>query len=212
MGLLAHPLNDILGTQSKVRVLRELATREDAVTGREAGRLADLSPRSAQQALSALHGMGIVRRQEGGRSYLYRLNRQHYLVQHALEKLFRAERRSVEELFEQLRGILSTAAQATGTEIVSGIIFGSTARGEDRPESDMDLLVIHGEGSSESLREELAESLETVESLFGRPVSPVIMSSDRFRDMMAAGADLVADIRDDGRRVYGAYVGDLVDG
>lgn len=214
MTALASPLNDILGTRSKVSVLRELVRRDEPVTGREAARLAHLSHGSAQDALQELLELGVVRRREGGRAHLYRLNREHYLVQHALEALFRTERRSIQELFDRLQKALSTAAQESGIEIVSAMIFGSVARGEDRPDSDLDLLIVHAldGGDDRPLREELPGALEPIESLFGHTIAPVVVSSGELREMEAREAPLAVDARDEGRRVYGTYVDEIVDG
>ncbi|MEU9832196.1 nucleotidyltransferase family protein [Streptosporangium sp. NPDC048047] len=51
-------------------------------------------------------------------------------------------------------------------------VFGSAARGEDRPDSDIDLLYVHTEGASLGLFELMALQ-EELEDLFGRPVDLV---------------------------------------
>ena len=98
MSGLRKPLNHVLGTSAKVRLLRELLPLEHAVSGREAARRADLSPGAANRALGELVDSGVLDRTEAGRQHLYVVNRRNYLVQGGLEQLFRAEQNRLNEI------------------------------------------------------------------------------------------------------------------
>lgn len=89
-------------------------------------------------------------------------------------------------IFEELRGI----ARKTGgvadivrnaLEGIKGVriafIFGSIARGEERPGSDIDVFIL----ANESLTE-ISKSLSAIETAVGRPVNPMIYSKEELRE------------------------------
>ena len=130
-----HLLEDFLGQKSKVTILRILY-RGAELTGREIARKADLSPRAAQQALQELYATGVVHRKSVGASYLFSLNRSRYVVEKILSPLFESEQGLGAAMIEELRKALPTKG------IVSIIMFGSVARGENKPGSDLDIMIV----------------------------------------------------------------------
>lgn len=130
-----HLLEDFLGQKSKVAILRILY-RGTELTGREIARKADLSPRAAQQALQELYATGVIHRKAVGASYLFSLNRSRYVVEKILSPLFESEQGLGAAMIEELR----KALPAKG--IISIILFGSVARGENKQGSDLDAMVV----------------------------------------------------------------------
>ena len=100
------PLSVLLGTRAKVGLLRLLSADGEALSQRELARRADLTLRSAQQALNELYALGVVTRLAGGRDHLSLFNRSHVLAQ-PLEALFTAER----SMARQLRSAIVAAAR-----------------------------------------------------------------------------------------------------
>jgi len=115
-------------------VLAVLAGAEEEFTGR--GLHAVLgrgSEHGVRKAADRLVEQGIVLRRRAGRAYLYRLNRDH-LAAAPLESLASLRTRLIAGLREQVAG------WSPPPRFV--LLFGSVARGEARPDSDLDLLVI----------------------------------------------------------------------
>lgn len=121
-------------------VLAVLARTEKPLTGRAVALL--VQPRASlsgvQKVLADLVRNGLLRTEPAGRAKLYTLNREHvaYPAVHTLVHLR-------EELLTRIR------AEAAAWELpaVALWMFGSAARGEAGPESDIDLLVVrHGDG------------------------------------------------------------------
>src|SRR5690606_708609 len=129
--MLFDPLDNVLGTRSKVRLLRALVPLDRPVSGREAARLAGVS-RQAIRTLDELAAVGVVNRQEAAGQHLYTFNRSNRLAP-SVVALFDAERKRTAELFERLAGIVGEAGS-----VASAVVFGSAARGEAGPESDLD--------------------------------------------------------------------------
>lgn len=204
--MLFDPLDHILGTRSKVRLLRALAPLDRPVSGREAARLAGLS-RQAIGALNELASAGVIIRQEMAGHHLYTFSHSNRLAP-ALLSLFDEERARTEELFHRLRCTVG------GTDaVLSAIIFGSAARGEAGPGSDLDLFVLVANiESRNSEYDRLVDASPALRSEFGVELSPVVLDVDRARRQYAEGDPFLAEVVRDGRRVYGQPIEELIVG
>ena len=206
-----HPLDEALGTRSKVQILRVLMEQDAQISGREIARQAGTAPRTAQLALEDLCKLGLVDREESARAHRFSLNRQHALVKHGLEELFTAERRAVDDVFDRLQSICSRISRDRPGTIRSAWLFGSALRGEDTLESDLDLIILtDGMEEDEDLREELVDARREMAQEYGLDLSPVVMSVERLKEMDRAGATLAADLREDARRVFGSSVREVL--
>lgn len=79
------------------------------------------------------------------------------------------------------------------------------ARGEDRPGSDLDLLVLtRTADAAEAVRERIAEQAPAWRTRFGVTVSPVVMAIDRVRSRHAAADPLLLQAARDARMIVGA--------
>ncbi|RJO67350.1 MAG: hypothetical protein C4523_09905 [Myxococcales bacterium] len=85
-------LNYLLGTTSKVEILRVLFESDDAMTGRRIAATAGISPRSCQLSLDSLVKNKALFRKAVGRAYSYTLNREHKVVWELLRPIFEQER------------------------------------------------------------------------------------------------------------------------
>jgi predicted transcriptional regulator len=100
---LRNPLNELLGKEAHVRLLRVLATEVDGpLTPSDAAKLAGLTIPGAHKALNRLIKSGIVVRVGGGRRHQYELRRSEELVK-ALMKLFQSEKGRYEALLSAIK-------------------------------------------------------------------------------------------------------------
>lgn len=184
MGLLRSPLDGLLGSRTKVKLLRVLMPLSRPVSLREAARLAGTSAAGALGAMEDLTAMGLVERREGSGQHLYTVNRDSYL-HGVLFGLFEAEDARLQALFQLLRDALGPIAMAAA-------VFGSRARGDDRPDSDLDLLVVteHDDGEEE-VGEHLVELQPKIRREFGLHLSPVILTLGRLRERAREGDPFV---------------------
>lgn len=122
-------------------VLAVLAGAEEEFSGRRIHRvLGRGSEHGVRRAADRLVNEGIVRQRRAGRAKLYVLNREH-LAAPFVEGL--------SSLRAQLIERLQAAVGAWSTPARSAFLFGSVARGEAGPDSDLDLLVVRGAGVDE---------------------------------------------------------------
>lgn len=169
---LYHPLDEILGTTSGVRVARLLCEHGGELSATTIAARVGIARQSAWTALQRLEALHLVQRVGQGRSGSYRLNRGHPLAA-PLETLFAAESRRSDHLFEAAR----VAAASLQPKPIALWLYGSAARGEDVAGSDFDLALLSAEGMAEEQEHRLAEALCPIfaQSL----VRPSIIALDR---------------------------------
>jgi predicted nucleotidyltransferase len=127
-------LEQLFGTRARVRLLRRLSQESQSLTARQLAELVGLNHRAVVEALDPLRQSGVVERRHVGPSYLYTLNRESHLAQALVLPLFEEEKRSEPAFREDIVSLFPGA--------VSVVLFGSLARGEAGPGSDVDVLVV----------------------------------------------------------------------
>jgi predicted nucleotidyltransferase len=198
--MLLHPLDAVLSSQSKVRLLRALLAQEDALSAREATRLAAVPLAPGLRALADLVALGVLRCTKLRTQHLYTVNRDDPLVVHGLLPLFAAEQARVRAVFASLREGLAEELTAKAVRTLS--VCGSAARGEDRPGSTLDLLVVTGSADDlPQVEAKLARLAGEMERRFGTRLSPTLLSQEQFHERCAAGDPAVLAMLYEGRVV-----------
>lgn len=132
-----NPLDGLLFSTTATRVLRALVRAGGRpLSGRELGRRAHAPPHRTTEALVRFEAEGLAQSKVVGRAYLWSIDPRHPLAP-PLRRLFATESRAAASLNSRLRGRL---ARIPGVR--RAVIFGSAARGGERPGSDLDLLVV----------------------------------------------------------------------
>ena len=173
IGHAPHLLEHVLGAKSKVAALRVLFNSKVGFSGSSVAKRAGMGLLAIQNALADLEGLGLVEVERGSVEHRYRLNFKHYLVGQGLRALLEAERGMVKALAHDLRPLLEGRVLSAG-------FFGSFARGEAKPGSDIDLLVI-----VETLKERervsalLFDHLPNLTERYGLPLQPIIYERRR---------------------------------
>lgn len=177
-------------------VLCVLAGADAAFTGRQVARLLpDHSQKGIHNVLRRLVEQGIVRMAVAGPAHLYNLNREHLAAPCIV---------SLCQLKDQLRQRVGELVQGWSVPVEAVILFGSAARGEMRPASDIDLLVVRPASVDEEVwDEQSAELTERVSAWTGNDARTVEMTPAEVRDGLEAGDGLLRAIRDEGQVLFG---------
>ncbi|MER9046406.1 nucleotidyltransferase domain-containing protein [Mesorhizobium sp. M0142] len=153
---LRYPLTIMLGTEASVRLLRELSRHGGLLSSPLLATRSGLARASVWSALATLEGIGIVSSEGTGRARLYRLNGRHPLAT-SLEALFEQEALR----YSNIRAVITEAVSAVRPKVLAAWIYGSVARGEDRPDSDLDIAVVTPSEKLDSALQEIREALVT---------------------------------------------------
>lgn len=207
--MLFNALNEVLGSTTKVQILRALMPLGARVSGNEARALAGVRSKSAMLgALRALVDLGIVERDDTRRIQLFRINRNHDLVP-PLTALFTAEGERFARLRTALEEVLDGGAVREHT--LSIILFGSNARGDAKPGSDVDLLVVvRDEPAVEPVHDAVIGAYPELWRRFGLRISPYVLDRDRVRERYRDGDPLMQNIASEGRTLYGTHFHEIV--
>lgn len=172
---LRFPLDEIFGSAGKVRVLRDLRRHGGYLSASTIVRRTALAKRTVQLALNALEEMEIVLTAGSPRTRLYRLNANHPLAP-SIAAVFEAE----DSRFETIIAAIRKAAARKG--VLAVWLYGSVARGEDGPESDVDIAIYADAGAAAEIeRAVLDKLLLGGEQLLFRPSLSVLDERDVLR-------------------------------
>lgn len=201
---LAQPLSSLIPSID-ADVLTVLARTEAPLTGRRVAALARRGSQPAVQAiLDRLVDHGIVLAQPAGPSVLYTLNRDHLLADAVL---FAVAAR--ETLLARLREQIDDWPVAA----VHTSLFGSAARGEAGPESDLDILVVRRDdvtGDDPAWAAQLADLERLVVSWTGNHLAWFETDRSGLAKATSDGEPLLDSLRVDGIHLTGVRLGRLI--
>ena len=167
---LRFPLTHLLGNESYVRVLRSLIAYGGPLSVAQIAREGGLSVRGTREILRSLVHQQLLKAFGRPRTQLFAVDPQHPLSQ-GLKDLFSCEQCRWETLLQTLRGIL----QAT-EEVTAAWYYGSVARGDDEPRSDLDIAIVVGKGDVDSVAAAVRQALLKVEDDYYVSCSVVALS------------------------------------
>lgn len=147
-----YPLTSVLGSAGNVRVLRALVADRAPQAPSHLARSAGLTPQGVRLVLDALARQQVVVVHGAGRARLFALNTTHPFAA-AIVALFEEEQRRWDALLQSIRETLAKR----GSAVSAAWLYGSVARGEDTPDSDLDIAVlVRSRAVADQLREDLA--------------------------------------------------------
>ena len=184
---LNQPLSDILSTKSKVAILRVLSETPVPLNGREIARRSGLVPGHAHRVLADLVAAGLVLSRDQGRANTFEFADPESAITRHLRELFTAE-------IDRRREVLE-ALTSSETGALSVVLFGSEARGDARPGSDTDLLIVV-EKKTQDLEDQLSD-------LCTRLASGHQLALSWLREWRVEGNEFLRNVQAEGVRLAG---------
>lgn len=161
-------LGDLLFGRTRSRLLAALYSKPDThFFVRQLARHIHGSAGTVQRELITLTSAGLITRNSRENQVLYQANSKHPIF---------PELHSLLAKTTGVFSILSEALAPLAQEIEFAFVYGSFARGQEKAESDIDLMVI-----GEMTLDGLLQSLAPVEQKLGRPVNPTIFARQEVR-------------------------------
>ncbi len=198
---LGNPMSSVIPAVHGV-VLEVLARSDRPLSGRQAAALvADLAGhRQVNVVLGQLTEAGLVLREHHPPAYLYRLNHDHVAAEAIIA-------------LSDLRGILlarmRNLANAWHPKSAALWLFGSAARGDGNPSSDVDVLVLRPDAQSAENPHWIAQSdhfSAQVRAWSGNNCEVLEYSEKEFAALVARGERLITELRRDAIRIAGDTV------
>jgi predicted nucleotidyltransferase len=198
MSFIRQPLDLVLAGTGSVRVLRTLLGHGGALSVSRLARDTMMTPDGVRGVLSDLGRLRVVESLGSGRTRLFRAALAHPVIR-ALEALFEAERTRFDDIKNAITG-------AVGDErILAAWLFGSVARGEDTPDSDIDVaLVVDGDSATrDAVADEVREAMGGIDSRLGITTSIVAATPDDVLRHANEPSTLWGDLLRDGQVLKG---------
>lgn len=161
------PLELLLASQTRAALLTAFCTRPtQEFYSRQLARDTRRPLASVQREVGRLERLGLITMERRGKEKYYRLNERHPFFSELKRLVYKSA-----ALGDVIREAL------TGVEgVEAAFIYGSVAKGGERPTSDIDLFVLGTPDQSK-----LAAALREAEGRLGREISLVIMAPDEWR-------------------------------
>lgn len=196
---LSQPLASMMSSVEAAAV-DVLARADTDFTGRQVARLAGArNPNGIRKALLRLAEVGLVIATPEPHSTRYRANREH-LLWPAVEAALAAR----DELEERIAAFASDASPGSTVAL-----YGSVARGDATADSDVDLLVVNPDTTTEEVRNRFTADLAgRVERWTGNPVQVYDLSDGRLREQLAARDPIAERWLGEARTVAGRTLAD----
>jgi predicted nucleotidyltransferase len=126
------------------------------------------------------------------------------LVREILVPVFEKEAHFLEAYAKELR-------VRAGIPLVSQILFGSVARGEERPKSDVDLVFVIGGGKAGRDRQDaLDQAMVELSGSYGNPPQVILFDHREFSRKARSGDPFVSEVLRTGRVLYGKPFAELL--
>ena len=191
ISFLNSPLNWVFSAPSNVAVIRALKDSREGMSGRAASRAAGFTHQACRRALGDLEAAGIIVRQGSGHTQLIRLNFENILVKETLLPMFRAEKSFLESARLQIRKEFGRYAR-------TATLFGSAARKEDEPGSDVDLLLVTDAQDKELLEERARAFGKRFIAEYGVRFSPMALTTREVRAKYSKSDPLLKNVLEQG--------------
>lgn len=161
-------LTSLLFPEYRRRVLGLLLLRpEESLHGRELARRTGLPAGTLTRELNRLAEVGLLKREKRGNQQVYSANRTCPVFE---------EVASILRKTSGLADVLIEALAPVATQIQSAFVFGSIARGQETPGSDIDLLVI-----GDLTFGALVALMHPAQTTLGREINPKLFKAREFR-------------------------------
>lgn len=192
-----YTIEDVLGSRSRIAVLRVLHGVDVPLNASQIAARTGLTRPAVASVLAGLYSMGAVRNSPAGRATVHWLCRDNVYVESLVDPLFQAERELPEQLVDDL-------AWSFQEHAISVALFGSYARGDQTPTSDVDVVLV-AENSLMKAALESAAADHAIEfrDRFGASLSALVYTLDEAAALSRTSPELAESIRRDGIVVSG---------
>lgn len=203
------PLDSILNTEAKTRILRFFCRTNAEWSGNQIAREIGVSAPATHAALNSLYKEGVLQLRNMGSTHVYSLKQDSVLVSTLLKPLFANEDKLLDNVIEVVKRKISSSK--TKKKILSAALFGSTNIQQETPVSDIDIAVVVEDAKAKPSVERLFEEIDAnVSKEFGNTVSPYVNTLVEFKSKRKQGLAVIKNIMKSYRLIYGKRLESLL--
>ncbi|MBU4193746.1 MAG: nucleotidyltransferase domain-containing protein [Actinobacteria bacterium] len=187
--------DDIWNSRVKTRLLRFLCRARSDFTGRQLAGIVGYSHTHTMAALDDLEAYGLVNRRYAGKAHLFSLNMDNVIVSRVLVPAFEVESGLINDLADRFY-------DGIGKKLISVTLFGSVARGEEEVGSDVDLLLVVGDGVDlDELEYKVSEISIGAAQEFGCSIMPIVVTWSEYERKLKRKQGFWKDIPKEGQLI-----------
>ena len=128
---ITRPLDNILSTEAKTKILRFLCRTSAEWNGSQIAKEIGMTPAASHSALNELVREGVILMRNMGNTHVYTLNEDSYIISDLLKPLFSKEDKALNKILEIIkRSLFSSEIR---DKILNVSLFGSVNMGRPRP-------------------------------------------------------------------------------
>jgi predicted nucleotidyltransferase len=165
-----QPIELMFGAYRRQLLAHLLLRPDERFHVRELARMTSIPAGSIHRELKAMAEAGLLLREQSGNQVYYRANPRCPIF----DELAAIFRKTV-----GLAGLLRNALASLADKIEFAFVFGSMARGQQTVFSDIDVIILGKLSLAQAVN-----ALSPVAETLGRDINPVVMTPDRFADLL----------------------------
>jgi predicted nucleotidyltransferase len=178
-------------------VLRELIGVSVPLNAAQIAGRAGLTRPAAGTVLGEFAAMGLTANVDVGNARVHWLVRDNVYVQELVKRVFEFESRMPDMLLEDLRDTFGDAAESV-------VLFGSYARGDQRPDSDIDVVLVGIDAQQKArLHVLVADESASFRRRWGASLSVLTFTLDEAAELRRTSPGLLRSLEEDGVVVSG---------
>ncbi len=196
-------IQKLCGNSTYFKVVSILFKHEEGISGRSLAKLTGVSTFKMHHVLKFLTAQGMLMQSIVGKSYLYKVDKEHILIKKVLLELINFQ----ESLFKELG---SKIINHLNPKPLSIILYGSMARGDEDPNSDIDLFFIYKDNVKLSDLNENDLHMESITRKYGNMVTIKKANVTDVNKRYKSRDSLIKNILEEGKVIAGISVIDLL--
>lgn len=187
---------DLLSDPIRIKVFKTLRQHPEGLTGRALGTLVGTSAFKINGVVRALAAHGVLNQTLVGNAHLCRLNEHHILVREVVNYLIDYENNFLTNLGKAVMEKLTPHP-------LSIILYGSIARGDENPSSDVDLMFIYKDEEEPGSIHKADPVFEWITRNYGNPAGIRRIRISEFQNPELEHRELIRNIIKEGKSIAG---------
>lgn len=167
-------LEKILGNKTKIALLRVFYKIPDKIwTSRELARYIGMYNTTILDNFDDFVDFGLLEVGMHGKGKTIKVNKESFVFRRIVKPLFGTEKNTFEELLSSLKSLIKPK------EIKLLALFGSIVEHKEKPNSDIDLLIVTE--NKETIEKQILKKQAAISKQFGNELSPYIFTPQEFK-------------------------------